>query len=284
MRPEVKYRVIYRHKDKYSISEMCRFFDVSRSGYYGFVDRMGKPAKDLELSKLIRECQAETKQTYGYRRVAIWLERKGVHHDPKTILRVMNKYSLLSVVIRRRYCNYSQALHRYENLLNRDFHADRPNQKWVTDISYIKTAQGFLYLSVIRDLYDRSIIAYKTSTVQNINLVLNTIRAAKRKEKVTEDLQLHSDQGVQYTSPAYYNLTKSYNITPSMSRRGNPYDNALAENFFSILKTECIHRTKIKTFADARRLIDDYIYFYNHQRIQLKTKLTPLELRSQFVD
>ena len=283
MRPEIKYRVIYRHKDKYSISEMCRFFDVSRSGYYGFVDRMGKPAKDLELSEFIRECQAETKQTYGYRRVAIWLERKGVHHDPKTILRVMNKYSLLSIVRRRRYCNYSQALHRYENLLNRDFHADRPNQKWVTDISYIKTAQGFLYLSVIRDLYDRSIIAYKTSTVQNINLVLNTIRAAKRKEKVTGELQLHSDQGFQYTSQPYFNLTKRYHITPSMSRRGNPYDNALAENFFSILKTECIYRTKISTFEEARRMIDDYIYFYNHQRIQLKTKLTPLELRSQFV-
>ena len=283
MKPEVKYRVIYRHKDKYSINEMCRFFDVSRSGYYGFLKRMDRPAKDLELSDLIRECQIETKQTYGYRRVAIWLERRGVHHDPKTILRVMNKYNLLSVVRRRRYCKYSQALHRYDNLLNRDFHADRPNQKWVTDISYIKTAQGFLYLSVIRDLYDRSIVAYKTSTVQNINLVLNTIKAAKKKEKVTAELQLHSDQGFQYTSPAYYNLTKSYNITPSMSRRGNPYDNALAENFFSILKTECIHRTKIKTFAEARQLIDDYIYFYNHQRIQFKTKLTPLELRSQFV-
>ena len=283
MRPEVKYRVIYRHKDKYSISEMCRLFDVSRSGYYGFVKRMNKPAKDLELSELIRECQVETKQTYGYRRVAIWLERKGVHHNPKTILRVMNKYSLLSVVRRRRYCNYSQALHRYDNLLNRDFHADRPNQKWVTDISYIKTSQGFLYLSVIRDLYDRSIVAYKTSTVQNINLVLNTIRAAKRKEKVTGELQLHSDQGFQYTSHGYFKLIQSYNIIPSMSRRGNPYDNALAENFFSILKTECIYRTKIKTFAEARQLIDDYIYFYNHQRIQLKTKLTPLELRSQFV-
>ena len=283
MRPEVKYRVIYRHKEKYSISEMCRFFEVSRSGYYGFVKRMGKPVKDLELSELIRECQVETKQTYGYRRVAIWLERRGIHHNPKTILRVMNKYNLLSVVRRRRYCKYSQALHRYENLLSRDFHADRPNQKWVTDISYIKTAQGFLYLSVIRDLYDRSIVAYKTSTVQNINLVLNTIKAAKRKEKVTGELQLHSDQGFQYTSQPYFNLTKSYNITPSMSRRGNPYDNALAENFFSILKTECIYRTKIKTFAEARQLIDDYIYFYNHQRIQLKTKLTPLELRSQFV-
>ena len=283
MRPEVKYRVIYSHKDKYGISEMCRFFEVSRSGYYGFVKRMDKPAKDLELSQLIRECQIETKQTYGYRRVAIWLERKGIHHNPKTILRVMNKYSLLSVVRRRKYCNYSQALHRYDNLLNRDFNADRPNQKWVTDISYIKTSQGFLYLSVIRDLYDRSIVAYKTSTNQNINLVLNTIRVAKRKEKVTTDLQLHSDQGFQYTSHAYFKLTQSYHITPSMSRRGNPYDNALAENFFSILKTECIHRTKIKTFDDARRLIDDYIYFYNHQRIQLKTKLTPLELRSQFV-
>ena len=283
MRPEVKYRVIYRHKDKYSISEMCKVFEVSRSGYYGFVKRMDKPAKDLELSELIRECQQETRQTYGYRRVAIWLERKGIHHNPKTILRVMNKYSLLSVVRRRRYCNYSQTLHRYDNLLNRDFHADRPNQKWVTDISYIRTSQGFLYLSVIRDLYDRSIVAYKTSTVQNINLVLNTIKAAKKKEKVTGELQLHSDQGFQYTSQPYFNLTKSYHITPSMSRRGNPYDNALAENFFSILKTECIYRTKIKTFAEARQLIDDYIYFYNHQRIQLKTKLTPLELRSQFV-
>ena len=283
MRPEVKYRVIYRHKDKYSISEMCRILGVSRSGYYGFVKRMDKPARDLELSELIRECQQETKQTYGYRRVAIWLERKGIHHNPKTILRVMNKYSLLSVVRRRKYCNYSQALHRYDNLLNRDFHADRPNQKWVTDISYIKTAQGFLYLSVIRDLYDRSVVAYKTSTVQNINLVLNTIKAAKRKEKVTGELLLHSDQGFQYTSQPYFNLTKAYHITPSMSRRGNPYDNALAENFFSILKTKCIYRTKIKTFAEARHLIDDYIYFYNHQRIQLKTKLTPLELRSQFV-
>ena len=283
MRPEVKYRVIYRHKDKYSISEMCRILGVSRSGYYGFVKRMDKPARDLELSELIRECQQETKQTYGYRRVAIWLERKGIHHNPKTILRVMNKYSLLSVVRRRKYCNYSQALHRYDNLLNRDFHADRPNQKWVTDISYIKTAQGFLYLSVIRDLYDRSVVAYKTSTVQNINLVLNTIKAAKRKEKVTGEVLLHSDQGFQYTSQPYFNLIKAYHITPSMSRRGNPYDNALAENFFSILKTECIYRTKIKTFAEARHLIDDYIYFYNHQRIQLKTKLTPLELRSQFV-
>ena len=195
----------------------------------------------------------------------------------------MQKYNLLSVIRRKKYRNYGEYLHRYPNLLNRDFHADRPNQKWVTDISYIKTGQGTLYLSVIRDLYDNSIVAYKTGTEQNVNLVLSTIRAAKRKEKVTAELQLHSDQGFQYTSQAYFKLTQSYHITPSMSRRGNPYDNAMAENFFSILKTECIYRTKIRTYEEARLLIGAYIHLYNHERIQLKTKLTPLEKRCQFV-
>lgn len=282
MRTSVKYRVIYRHKDKYGVSEMCRFFKVSRSGYYSFVSRISVPDRDLSLADLIRECQEGNHQTYGYRRVHIWLESKKIYRNPKTVLRVMQKYNLLSVVRRKKYRNYNKALHKYPNLLNRDFRADRPNQKWVTDISYIHTSQGVLYLSVIRDLYDNSIVAYKTGTKQNVNLVLQTIRAAKRKEKVTAELQLHSDQGFQYTSHPYFKLTQSYNITPSMSRRGNPYDNALAENFFSILKTECIYRQKLKTYEEARLLIDEYIYFYNYQRIQLKTKLTPMEYRSQF--
>ena len=284
MRTSVKYMVIYRHKDKYSISKMCRFFDVSRSGYYDYVKRMDIPEKDLPLAEKIKECQIKNGKTYGYRRVHIWLEKQGIHHDPKTILRVMQKYNLLSVIRRKRYRNYGEHIHRYPNLLNRDFKADRPNQKWVTDISYIKTGQGTLYLSVIRDLYDNSIVAYKTGTEQNINLVLRTIKAAKRKEKITAELQLHSDQGFQYTSQAYFNLTKSYGITPSMSRRGNPYDNAMAENFFSILKTECVYRTKLRTYEEARLLIGQYIHFYNNERIQLKTKLTPLEKRSQYVD
>ena len=232
---------------------------------------MDIPDRDLPLAEKIRECQEESHRTYGYRRVHIWLERQGIYRNPKTVLR------------RKKFHYCSQYLHRYPNLLNREFNAERPNQKWVTDISYIKTAQGFLYLSIIRDLYDNSIVAYKMDKEQSIKLVLDTIKAAKRKEKITAELQLHSDQGFQYTSHAYYKLTKEYSISPSMSRRGNPYDNALAENFFSILKTECIHRTRIATFAEARELIDEYIYFYNHQRIQTKTKLTPLELRCQYV-
>ena len=282
MRPKVKYLVIYKHKDKYSISEMCKYFNVSRSGYYAFVKRMDVPDRDLPLAELVKECQEECKQTYGYRRVSIWLDKINHHHNPKTVLRIMQKYNLLSVVRRKRYQHYSSVPHKYPNLLNRDFHADKPNQKWVTDISYIPTKQGFLFLSVIRDLYDNSIIAYKTATQQTVNLVLNTVRAAKRKEKVTAELQLHSDQGFQYTSHAYFNLTQSYGIKQSMSRRGNPYDNALAENFFSIIKTECINRLKLNSFEEARKVINEYIYFYNNQRIQLKTKLTPMEYRRQY--
>ena len=282
MRPKVKYAVIYRHRNKYPISVMCKFFGVSRSGYYDFVKRLSQPEHDAELAERIKECQDRTDKTYGYRRVWKWLKDRNVERNPKTILRVMKKYGLLAEIRRRRkWLTLGQQLHRYENLLKRQFRADRPNTKWVTDISYIQTKEGVLYLSMIRDLYDNSIVAYKTATQQTVNLVLDTIRLAMKKEKkrVAAELQLHSDQGFQYTSQAYFKLTQSYGIMPSMSSKGNPYDNAMAENFFSILKTECIYRHKPKTFAEANDLIDRYIHFYNYERIQNKTGVAPLTLR-----
>ena len=282
MRPSVKYQIIYMNRERYAISVMCRFFGVSRSGYYDYVKRQRIPARDTNVAEWIRQCQQESRKTYGYRRVWLWLRARNIHRNPKTILRIMQKYGLLSEIRRRRkWVQMGQQLHKYENLLNRQFSADRPNHKWVTDISYIHTGQGVLYLSMIRDLYDNSIVAYKTASQQTVNLVLDTIRLAMKREKnrVAAELQLHSDQGFQYTSQGYFNLTQSYGITPSMSRRGNCYDNAMAENFFSILKTECIYRHKPKTLDEARMLIDDYIYFYNNQRIQLKTGVAPLALR-----
>ena len=282
MRPKVKYAVIYRHRSEYPVSVMCKFFGVSRSGYYDFVNRLGKSAQDAQLAEKIRECQNKTDKTYGYRRVWKWLRDRNIERNPKTILRVMKKYGLLSEIRRhRKWINLGQQIHKYENLLKRQFRSDRPNTKWVTDISYIHTKEGVLYLSMIRDLYDNSIVAYKTATQQTVNLVLDTIRLAMKKEKrkVAAELQLHSDQGAQYASQAYFELTKSYGITPSMSRKGNPYDNAMAENFFSILKTECIYRHKPKTFKEANDLIDRYIHFYNHERIQNKTGVAPLTLR-----
>ena len=270
------------NRERYSITEMCQFFGVSRSGYYDYVKRLDQPAHDAALAEIIRKQQERCNKTYGYRRMWIWLKKvRKIHRNPKTILRIMKKYDLLSEIRRRRrWRQMSTQLHKYDNLLNREFHADQLNQKWVTDITYIHTRQGVLYLSIIRDLFDNSIIAYKTGTTQSVNLVLDTIRFAMQKEKkVAEELQLHSDQGSQYTSQAYFDLTKEYGITPSMSRRGNCYDNAMAENFFSILKTECIYRHHPTTFDEARKLIDNYIYFYNNQRIQLKTGVAPLTQR-----
>ena len=282
MRPKLKYAVIYRHRHEYPVRVMCRFFGVSRSGYYDFVKRIGQPEHDVDLAERIRECQRITDKTYGYRRVWKWLQDRKVQRNPKTVLRVMQKYGMLSEIRRRRkWVNLGQQVHKYENLLNRQFKTDKPNTKWVTDISYIHTKEGVLYLSMIRDLYDNSIVAYKVASRQTVSLVLDTIRLAMKNEKkrVAAELQLHSDQGFQYTTQAYFKLTQSYGITPSMSRKGNPYDNAMAENFFSILKTECIYRHKPKTLKEASNLIDRYLHFYTHERIKNRTGVAPLTLR-----
>lgn len=176
MKPSIKYQVIFKRKDKHSINSMCKFFEVSRSGYYAFLKRMDIPDRDLPLAEKIKECQEESHRTYSYRRVHIWLERQGIYRNSKTILRVMQKYNLLSVVRRKKFKYVSEHLHKYPNLLNREFNAERPNQKWVTDISYIPTAQGNCYLSVIRELYDNSSVSYQMSKDMTVKLVLDTIK------------------------------------------------------------------------------------------------------------
>ena len=199
---------------------MFRFFQISRSGYYDFVHRLGRPEKDAALAEIIAEQRERSFRTHGCRRMCLELKKRDIHRDPKTILRIMEKYELLAEIRRRRKWGRSRAAgNQYENLLNRRFHADRPNSKWATDIFYIHTKQGVQYLSMIWELYDNSIVAYKTSTKQTINLVLDTIRLVMRKEKkrAAAELQIHSDQGFQYTWQAYFDLTK-YGIILSMSR------------------------------------------------------------------
>ena len=260
---------------------MCNFFEVSRSGYYVWLKRQGACDRDEILGNLIKDCQRKTNKTYGYRRVKLWLLREtGLVINHKAVLRLMRKYSIQAEIRRPRPLYLRQSRMRiYENRLNRDFTACKPNEKWVTDISYIHTGQGVLYLSMIKDLYDNYIVSYDIGSVQDQALVHRTIKKAIK--EVADGLVLHSDQGSQYASPVYFELTKHYSILPSMSRAGTPLDNAPAENFFSILKTECIYRHKLKSFAQARQLIDDYMHFYNYERIQLKTKLTPYEKRCQ---
>jgi putative transposase len=282
---QIRYRVMYHYREKYPIRAMSEFFNLSRAAYYAWVKRMDRPDRDDERMKLVMEAYLGSRKIYGYRRIQAWLlRRRGKIINHKAVLRLMNKLGIRSVARRRKmYKSAAQQFgtYTYPNLLDRDFHASQPNQKWVTDITQIYTHQGWFYLSVIKDLYDGFIIAHHTSRNNSVELVTRTLQIAKEKEVATDGLALHSDHGDQYCSHPYYLLTQQYNFTPSMSRRGNCLDNAPIENFFSHLKEEAIRQVKLKTFQQAQEVIDDYIDFYNYERIQLKTKLTPFERRCQ---
>jgi putative transposase len=265
---------------------MCVLLEVSRAGYYAWKKRVNNPDRNEKRKELIKEAHIASHQTYGYRRVQTWIKQKyGLQINHKAVLRLMNELGIHSVARRRKFLKKPKDIgvsHRYPNILDRGFSADHPNQKWVTDITFVHTKQGWAYLSVIKDLHDGFIVAYNFTKQNTLNLVTNTLKRALQKEVVTDGLVLHSDQGFQYSSQMYYALTKEYNISPSLSRRGNCWDNAPMENFFGHLKEEALRRFPNPSFQEASQTIDEYIYFYNYERIQLKTRQTPYQLRCLF--
>lgn len=265
------------------MSAMCAFFGISRAAYYAWHKRMDRPDPDAERKKQVQEAYETSKQTYGYRRIGLWLRQKrAIQINHKAVLRLMNCLGIRSVARQRKaYPKMSQleTYHLYKNVLNRDFTATQPNQKWVTDITYIATQQGWAYLSAIKDLHSGFIVAHSMSRSNSVELVTQTLKLAQDNEKVTDGLTLHSDQGHQYTSHAYAVLTQKYNITPSMSRRGNCWDNACMENFFGHLKEEALRQIPTPTYQQAVQIIDEYIHFFNFERIQLKSKQTPYQVR-----
>lgn len=275
--------MIYRQRKTYAIQAMCKFFGVSRAAYYAWVKRLDQPEQNAERKWLIQEAYEKSHKTYGYRRIEMWIRKNtGQSINHKAVLRIMNLLHIRSIARKRRMFKRLAELetyHRYDNVLNREFKASRPNQKWVTDITYISTQQGWAYLSAIQDLFDGFIVAHEVGTENSLNLVLNTLKQAKQKEQITDGLLLHSDQGYQYTSPAYYILTQAYAITPSMSRRANCWDNAVMENLFGHLKEEALRHVRKPSLAHLRQLIHEYVQFYNYERIQLKTRQTPFETR-----
>lgn len=262
---------------------MCTFFGISRAAYYAWVKRLDQADPDRERMEQVQEAYDKSHRIYGYRRIALWLRRqKGVCINHKAVLRLMNKLQIRSVARQRkifRKLAKAQIYHHYENILQRKFSASQPNQKWATDITYIATQEGWAYLSTIQDLFDGFIVSHQLGRENSLSLVLNTLKQAKQKEPMTQDLLLHSDHGYQYASHDYASLTQDYSITPSMSRRGNSWDNAPMESFFGHLKEEALKPYPIPSFEEARQIIDDYIHFYNYERIQLKTRQTPYETR-----
>lgn len=280
---KLKYRVIERFRGKYPIEAMCKVFEVSRSGYYAWRKRQNRQPKDQWLVDLICDCQRQCKQTYGARRVRWWIHRQtGKKVNVKAIRRIMRKLDLTSVVRRRRpWVHYKLAVHKYENQLRREFDQKVPNRFWVTDITYIPTSTGMLYLCAVLDLCGKVVLSWKVGDDMTSALVTNTIRSALEQEKVTGGLALHSDQGSQYTSQAYFDLSKEYHFSPSMSSPGCPYDNAAMENFFGTLKTECLYRKRFTNRSEVEDCVAEYVHFYNFERISLKNGLTPIEFRSK---
>ena len=257
---------------------MCDFFGISRTAYYKWVKRRLEPDPDLEQMQLVEKAWLKSRKVYGYRRVTLSLQQQGHAINHKAVLRLMRKLHIHSVARKRKpYKKASQmeTHHRYQNILDRDFTAAEPNRKWVTDISYLPTQQGWAYLSTIKDLFDGFIVAYLVGRENNIALVTNTLKLAIQREKITGKVLLHSEQGFQYTSHPYFILTSTNNIQVSMSRRGNCWDNAPMESFFGHFKEEALRQYAPHTFQQAQKIVDDYIDFYKYERIQLKTKQTP---------
>lgn len=261
---------------------MCHFLGVSRAAYYAWVQRLGQPDRDAERLALVKMAWEASRRTDGYRRITLWLRQQGWVINHKTVRRLMNKLQIRSLARQpntfRRASRLSRP-HHYHNVLNRDFTASQPNQKWVTDITYVATQQGWAFLSVIKDLFDGFIIAHQLSRHNSIRLVLDTLERARQAAPLATEVMLHSDQGFQYTSRQYAQWIRQRQMTASMSRKGNCWDNAPIESFFAQLKEEMLRHIQTPTLAEAHNLIDEYIYFYNYERIQLRTKQTPYQTR-----
>lgn len=243
--------------------------------------------RDQEAKALIQKVYERYNGVYGYRQIQLFLlQDHGVWMNHKKVLRIMQDLGIRSRIRRKHRFNYatSEGDRVAKNILKRDFKADAPNQKWVTDITQYRIGEKWLYLSAIKDLFNNEIIAYQMSARNDNELVLRTFQQAWSQQKDVTGLIVHSDQGFQYTSHAYHDMLPKVGARISMSRRGNCYDNASVESFFSHLKTEGLYPYDIRNIDEAQRKIEDYIRFYNQHRPQRKlNKLPPVEYRKQLI-
>lgn len=267
----MKFAFIHRHRTQFPLRLMCRVLDVSVSGYYAWRQRppSRRQQANAQLLGKIRRIHQQSRQTYGSPRVHAELRAQGVHCGRHRVARLMRQDNLRPKKTWRRVrttiSDPSQPV--APNLLARNFQAARPNQKWVSDITYIPTGEGWLYLAIVLDLYSRKIVGWAMDTSMTSELVVCALRMALAQGPPTDTLLHHSDRGSQYTSAPYRQLLAQHGLLVSMSATGNCYDNAVIESFFGTLKTELIHHCHYHTWKEARSDIFRYIEgFYNRQR------------------
>lgn len=265
------YEVIEAEKANFPVNFMCDLLGVSRSGFYAWRKREpSKRAKENEeLSSKIIEIFDASRKTYGSPRVTEELEAQGFEVDRKRVARLMAKMGL-SASLRPKYRarNSEPATELAANILDRQFEVDEPDRVWVSDITYVWTAAGWLYLAVVIDLYSRRVVGWAMADHMRAELVLEALSVALGSRRPSDEgLLFHSDQGSQYQATRVRETLDAEGITCSMSRRGNCWDNAVAESFFATLKREHIYRTIFLTHDDAKLSIAEWIgVFYNGQR------------------
>lgn len=285
----MKFEFIHEHRSCWPITLMCRLLEVSRSGYYRWRKQPVSVRKmaDQELTVAIKSVHQASRGTYGSLRVYWRLRQLKWRCSRKRVARLMRQAGLHGKRRRRFRPRTTHSNHRLPiapNLLKQDFSAAAPNQKWVSDISYISTAEGWLYLAVIIDLYSRCIVGWSMGKRIDRFLVLAALDMAVRSRKPAPGLIFHSDRGSQYASTDFRKALSKHGMIGSMSGKGHCYDNAPAESWFASLKVECIDGVKYRSRAEARSCLFDYIeVFYNRQRLHSYLGyLSPLAFEQQY--
>lgn len=268
----MKYRFMEEHRPMWHLRTMCRVLKASKSGYFAWRDGRDSPraAADQALTKQIAEIHERQRRVYGSPRIHRALRHQGTRVSRKRVERLMRAAGI-RVTPPRRFTTTTDSDHDHpiaENLLKQDFSATAPNQKWVTDITYIPTGEGWLYVAAIVDLFSRRVVGWAMSSTMATNLVLSALDMALGNRSPSAGLVHHSDRGSQYASAAYRHALHQEGITASMSRRGNCYDNAVIESFWHSLKVELVHRRSFSTRREAEHAIFEYIeVFYNRVRL-----------------
>lgn len=267
----MRYEFIRSETKNHSVELLCKILEVSRSGYYSFNAKnlSSREETNNRLMPMIGEIFYANRKAYGYRRMSDALKERGENcgrHKTCSLMRKLN----LKPTVKRRFKLTTDSKHSlpiFTNVLNRQFKPSKMNQAWTSDITFIDTQQGWLYLAVVMDLYSRSIVGWAMDKTMTAKLVSNALKMALSKREIRAGLLLHSDRGSQYASHEYQTLLKNNKIICSMSRKGNCWDNAPMESFFRSLKVECIYQQAFAQREEAKSEIFSYIEtFYNRQR------------------
>jgi len=287
----VKYAFMHQHSGSFRVSAMCRVFEASRSGFYAWRQRQEHPSPQKQrrnqLDQQVAEAFEAAKKRNGAPRLTLDLNEQGQHYNCKTVAASLKRQGLWAKAARKfkATTNSKHDLPVAPNLLQQNFTATAPNQKWVGDITYLWTDEGWLYLAVVIDLYSRLVVGWSMSERMTADLVGNALQMALWRRRMPKGVIVHSDRGSQYCSGHYQALIEKHKLLCSMSAKGNCYDNACAESFFHTLKVELIHGERFTTREAMRQTVFEYIEIdYNRtRRHSANGYLSPVALEAKLV-